>query len=271
MNERADKIIHYQWSFIGNLLNMTPNINFEHVGVIPEAEDSFGQRHDTCFLKFEDGKWVVPAGLDDEQIYIQDLIHRATSLVDSADSTIATLASKTTIGKIVTGSLVIYNYKKTAEIAGIDAANEELAMWAGGMYGAAVGAEMGSFLIGALAIPGGGPLAAVIIAGSMIVGSQLGEEIAGILYNLPKEILEAVGDFCSWLGDVLTGKIIYGTGGDDELHGDDRDNEIHCKGGDDEAYGEGGNDLIYGDSGEDELHGGDGNDEIHGGVDNDKL
>ena len=271
MNERADKIIHYQWSFIGNLLNMTPNINFEHVGVIPEAEDSFGQRHDTCFLKFEDGKWVVPAGLDDEQIYIQDLIHRATSLVDSADSTIATLASKTTIGKIVTSSLVIYNYKKTAEIAGIDAANEELAMWAGGMYGAAVGAEMGSFLIGALAIPGGGPLAAVIIAGSMIVGSQLGEEIAGILYNLPKEILEAVGDFCSWLGDVLTGKIIYGTGGDDELHGDDRDNEIHCKGGDDEAYGEGGNDLIYGDSGEDELHGGDGNDEIHGGVDNDKL
>lgn len=100
-----------------------------------------------------------------------------------------------------------------------------------------------------------------------------------------------------WHGDK-TGKIVIGTGKDDELEGsqdgdlifglrgddlinaldgNDRidagagDDEVHGGSGDDEIFGGSGKDLLYGDDGDDTIDGYSGYDTIHGGSGNDNL
>ena len=271
ISKRGNKINHYQWSFIGGLLNQIPTENYKYIDTTVDGFDAFGWKHDTSFIGFQDGKWVISCEKDEAVDYVQSIIDELTAGMDNADSGVRAIAIQTPIGQLVTGALAAYRYQRTAEYAGTDAANEEFVTWLGGIIGGGIGFELGTALVATLPISGGGLAAVAIIGFCVYFGSELGEELISKLYDLGVDIVEGIGDFCSWAYGILSGRIIYGTNGDNELHGDGRDNEIHCKGGDDEAYGEAGDDLIYGDAGEDKLYGGTGNDEIHGGDDNDEL
>lgn len=269
--ERGSKINHYQWTIIGGVLNQIENENYKYIDTIADGFDYFVGKHDTSFIEYLDGKWVIPCEKDEAVDYVQNAIDEFSASIDNVDSGVRTLAMQTPFGSFVTGALAVYRYNRTAEISGIEAANEELTVWIGGIVGGTIGLELGLAITGSLALPGGAFVAAIVVAGCVLLGSELGEEIAEKLCDLVDNVSEGIGDFCNWLEGTITRRIIYGTNGDNELVGDERDNEIHCKGGNDKAYGEGGNDLIYGDDGDDELHGGSGNDELHGGEDNDTL
>ena len=271
INERGSKINHYQWSLIGGLLNQISTENYKYIDTTVDGFDAFFWKHDTSFIEFQDGKWVISCEKDEAVDYVQSIIDGFTAAMDNADSGVRAIAMQTPIGQLVTSALAVYRYNRTAEYAGIEAANEEFVTWAGGIIGGGIGFELGTALVATLPISGGGLAAVAIIGFCAYFGGELGEELISKLYDLGVDIVEGIGEFCGWAYGVLSGRIIYGTNGDNKLIGDDRDNEIHCKGGDDEAYGEAGDDLIYGDAGEDKLYGDTGNDEIHGGDDNDEL
>jgi len=276
---RGDRLIHYQWSPIGGLLNRLPNENYKFVDVniedkygVEVNEDDWGsyfQRHDTCFVNLDDG-FVKESEKEGFIGFVEDALSELSVKLDSADSAIAAVVMQTPLSNLIVSAGAVYRYQRTAENAGVDAANEELVTWAGGILGADVGFGVGALVVTALGVSN--PLLAiVIIGGCILIGSELGEELAAMLYDLCGDIANNIEDFFAWVGGVLSGEIIYGTNGDDELTGDERDNQIYCKDGDDKAFGEGGNDIIFGEGGDDTLHGGSGDDEIYGGIGNDTL
>ena len=298
IEKNGDKITHFQWSVVGGLLNMIPNSDCKQVladceyypknilsdifkevisaaaagGNIQSILDiidifgilgSYGSIHDTCFLKYDDNNSVIVSNEITEASILTKMISELSTYVDNNFTAVMT---QLPFGNFVLGAVGIYNYKVNYETLGKEAADEELVKYIGRFIGSSATDTLIDLIPVLNILDNLGPFS-VITTTIITLGGDLGEDLALMLYNL----VEDVGEFCSWAYGVLSGKIIYGTNGDDELVGDERDNEIHCKGGNDEAYGEGGNDLIYGDDGEDELYGGSGNDEIHGGEDNDTL
>lgn len=306
IEKNGDKIIHYQWSVVGALLNNIPNEEYQrieanssyypedilsnlfllfitgntHTGVdlwkilpIKNLLVNFGWIHDTGFLSFDENGSIIPY---DGNTEADTFIKSISDLTKNVDDNFTSIMIQTPLTTVILGITAGYRYKVTYETLGKDEANRELA----GFLGELIGSEVVKQITDP--ISGFGKIFelcgidnildySAIITTIITFGGNLGEELALHLYDLCTNYFEAVGNFCDWASGVLSGEIIYGTNGDDELVGDERDNEIHCKGGNDEAYGEGGNDLIYGDDGEDELYGGSGNDEIHGGEDNDTL
>ena len=67
--------------------------------------------------------------------------------------------------------------------------------------------------------------------------------------------------------DLISGKLIEGTDGDDELQGDSLANTIFGAGGDDVINGDDDNDFLYGEDGDDTIHGDAGKDLIYGDLD----
>ena len=293
IEKNGDKITHFQWSDVGVLLNMIPNSDCKQVladceyypkKIISDILEvvkndsidkdkkselllnllgNYGSIHDTCFLQYDENGSVIVSNEITEASMLTEEISELSTYVDD---NFAAVMTQLPLGDLVLGVVGIYNYKVNYETLGKEAADEELVKYIGRFIGSNVTDTLLEIIPGLDLMSKLGPFS-VITTTIITLGGDLGEDLALMLYNL----VEDVGEFCSWAYGVLSGKIIYGTNGDDELVGDERDNEIHCKGGNDEAYGEGGNDLIYGDDGEDELYGGSGNDEIHGGEDNDTL
>ena len=293
IEKNGDKITHFQWSVVGGLLNMIPNSDCKQVladceyypkKIISDILEvvkndsidkdkkselllnllgNYGSIHDTCFLQYDENGSVIVSNEITEASMLTEKISELSTYVDNNFTAVMT---QLPLGDLVLGVVGIYNYKVNYETLGKEAADEELVKYIGRFIGSNVTDTLLEIIPGLDLMSKLGPFS-VITTTIITLGGDLGEDLALMLYNL----VEDVGEFCSWAYGVLSGKIIYGTNGDDELVGDERDNEIHCKGGNDEAYGEGGNDLIYGDDGEDELYGGSGNDEIHGGEDNDTL
>lgn len=293
IEKNGDKITHFQWSVVGVLLNMIPNSDCKQVladceyypkKIISDILEvvkndsidkdkkselllnllgNYGSIHDTCFLQYDENGSVIVSNEITEASMLTEEISELSTYVDD---NFAAVMTQLPLGDLVLGVVGIYNYKVNYETLGKEAADEELVKYIGRFIGSNVTDTLLEIIPGLDLMSKLGPFS-VITTTIITLGGDLGEDLALMLYNL----VEDVGEFCSWAYGVLSGKIIYGTNGDDELVGDERDNEIHCKGGNDEAYGEGGNDLIYGDDGEDELYGGSGNDEIHGGEDNDTL
>lgn len=293
IEKNGDKITHFQWSVVGGLLNMIPNSDCKQVladceyypkKIISDILEvvkndsidkdkkselllnllgNYGSIHDTCFLQYDENGSVIVSNEITEASMLTEEISELSTYVDD---NFAAVMTQLPLGDLVLGVVGIYNYKVNYETLGKEAADEELVKYIGRFIGSNVTDTLLEIIPGLDLMSKLGPFS-VITTTIITLGGDLGEDLALMLYNL----VEDVGEFCSWAYGVLSGKIIYGTNGDDELVGDERDNEIHCKGGNDEAYGEGGNDLIYGDDGEDELYGGSGNDEIHGGEDNDTL
>ena len=64
---------------------------------------------------------------------------------------------------------------------------------------------------------------------------------------------------------------VYGTKGNDVIHGREHDDDLRGGGGNDELVGNAGNDVLAGQDGADNVQGGDGNDRIDGGSGNDIL
>ena len=298
IEKNGSKITHYQWSFIGGLLNMIPNAdckqivadseyypddilsdiykeilsaaaaggNIQSVLDIIEIFDmliNYASIHDTCFTKYDSNGAVIVSNEITEASTLTKMISELSTYVDDNFTAVMT---QLPLGDLALGIVGIYNYKVNYETLGKEVADKELVKYIGRFVGSNVTDTLLDLIPGFDIMSKLGPFS-VITTSLITLGGDLGEDLALMLYNL----VENVGEFCSWAYGVLSGRIIYGTNGDNELNGDGRDNEIHCKGGDDEAYGEAGNDLIYGDAGEDKLYGGTGNDEIHGGDDNDEL
>ncbi len=116
---------------------------------------------------------------------------------------------------------------------------------------------------------------------------------AGITSGTPEEVLAAISNSANWLtGDgngsstdgigaefpsgiqatfSLTGEVIIGGSGDDDLDGTGSDDTISGGDGNDNIDGKGGDDEIDGGSGNDTINGGDGNDTINGGSGNDII
>ncbi len=65
--------------------------------------------------------------------------------------------------------------------------------------------------------------------------------------------------------------VMYGNGGDDELHAGDGDDTVYGGDGNDILYGDAGDDIIEGDDGDDEIHSESGDDLIKGGAGTDEL
>ncbi len=298
IEKNGNKIVHYQWSIVGGLLNMIPNADCKQVvadskyypddiisdiykkvfstdvsdGTIQSIFDikdminiliNYFSIHDTCFLKFDNNNSLIVSDEVTEASCLTEMISNLSTYVDDNFTAIMT---QLPFGDLILGVVGIYNYKVNYETLGKEVADEELVKFIGRFVGSNV-TDTFLDLIPRLSIMSKlGPFS-IITTTIITLGGDLGEDLALMLYHL----VEDVGEFCGWAYGVLSGRIIYGTNGDNKLIGDDRDNEIHCKGGDDEAYGEAGDDLIYGDAGEDKLYGDTGNDEIHGGDDNDEL
>lgn len=280
IEKNGDKITHFQWSVVGVLLNMIPNSDCKQVladceyypkKIISDILEvvkndsidkdkkselllnllgNYGSIHDTCFLQYDENGSVIVSNEITEASMLTEEISELSTYVDD---NFAAVMTQLPLGDLVLGVVGIYNYKVNYETLGKEAADEELVKYIGRFIGSNVTDTLLEIIPGLDLMSKLGPFS-VITTTIITLGGDLGEDLALMLYNL----VEDVGEFCSWAYGVLSGKIIYGTNGDDELVGDERDNEIHCKGGNDEAYGEGGNDLIYGDDGEDELYGGSG-------------
>lgn len=77
----------------------------------------------------------------------------------------------------------------------------------------------------------------------------------------------ALSDTAVTVVDLISGKLIEGTDGDDELQGDSLANTIFGVGGDDIINGGDDNDYLYGEDGDDTIHGDAGNDLIYGDLD----
>ena len=75
----------------------------------------------------------------------------------------------------------------------------------------------------------------------------------------------------NWIFGLDGNDTISGGNGNDEIHGGDGDDELHGNEGKDTIYGGDGNDTLYGDDEKDKLFGGDGDDELHGGDGDDEL
>ena len=106
-----------------------------------------------------------------------------------------------------------------------------------------------------------------LISGKLIAGSDGNDELQG--NSLANTIFGAGGD-----------DVINGASDNDFLYGEDGDDTIHGDAGDDIIYGDLDYDIFfdpfdgnkeYGDDGEDYIYGGGGDDEIEGGNDNDYL
>jgi Ca2+-binding RTX toxin-like protein len=86
--------------------------------------------------------------------------------------------------------------------------------------------------------------------------------------NLDQAAMDAGDDIYGSKGDDY----IHGNAGNDDIYGKDGHDTLRGGKGDDEIYGGDGNDWITGDLGDDELRGGDGEDTLFGGSNgNDKL
>ena len=69
--------------------------------------------------------------------------------------------------------------------------------------------------------------------------------------------------------DLISGKLIAGSDGNDELQGNSLANTIFGAGGDDVINGASDNDFLYGEDGDDTIHGDAGDDIIYGDLDYD--
>jgi Ca2+-binding RTX toxin-like protein len=65
--------------------------------------------------------------------------------------------------------------------------------------------------------------------------------------------------------------VVYGGGGDDEIHGERNTDLLYGEGGNDTIYGYGGNDFIYGGHGNNTIYGGEGDDILKGGGNHDTI
>lgn len=293
IEKNGDKITHFQWSVVGVLLNMIPNSDCKQVladceyypkKIISDILEvvkndsidkdkkselllnllgNYGSIHDTCFLQYDENGSVIVSNEITEASMLTEEISELSTYVDD---NFAAVMTQLPLGDLVLGVVGIYNYKVNYETLGKEAADEELVKYIGRFIGSNVTDTLLEIIPGLDLMSKLGPFS-VITTTIITLGGDLGEDLALMLYNL----VEDVGEFCSWAYGVLSGKIIYGTNGDDELVGDERDNEIHCKGGNDEAYGEGGDDTLYGGEDDDELYGENGSDTLFGDAGNDKL
>lgn len=152
------------------------------------------------------------------------LTEEISELSTYVDDNFAAVMTQLPLGDLVLGVVGIYNYKVNYETLGKEAADEELVKYIGRFIGSNVTDTLLEIIPGLDLMSKLGPFS-VITTTIITLGGDLGEDLALMLYNL----VEDVGEFCSWAYGVLSGKIIYGTNGDDELVGDERDNEIHVK------------------------------------------
>lgn len=82
----GNKITHYQWSLVGALLNQIPGENFKSIktrDVVYGKNDmnSLTQKHDTCFVEFDEDGNVIPGEMDN----FAKTIGKLSRNIDNAD------------------------------------------------------------------------------------------------------------------------------------------------------------------------------------------
>lgn len=143
--------------------------------------------------------------------------------------------------------IAAYDVKNTYDVSGFDdavvVATEHLA---------SIGTDL-LFDLGADALTVVCPPAGIIL---QAIDFLSGGAISGVLSDTAVTVV-----------DLISGKLIAGSDGNDELQGDSLANTIFGAGGDDIINGADDNDFLYGEDGDDTIHGDAGNDVIYGDLD----
>lgn len=87
INRFGNKITHYQWSIVGALLNQIPGESFKTIktrNVVygKNDMDSLLQKHDTCFVEFDENDNVICGDMDD----LSKVIGELSRNIDNADA-----------------------------------------------------------------------------------------------------------------------------------------------------------------------------------------
>lgn len=145
--------------------------------------------------------------------------------------------------------IAAYDVKKTYDVSGFDdavvVATEQLA---------SIGTDL-LFDLGADALTVVCPPAGIIL---QAIDFLSGGAISGVLSDTAVTVV-----------DLISGKLIAGSDGNDELQGNSLANTIFGAGGDDVINGASDNDFLYGEDGDDTIHGDAGDDIIYGDLDYD--
>ncbi len=240
ISERSWKILHYQWSAIGAILNSLSGENYITIKTIDDIYDSkklieMFTKHDTCFIDFDEYGHFKLGNMDD----LASSIHELTVSIDLSpeyfgDDLVSLVTKIATLDETNLGKLI-----KNVGIVGL------------------IGLGVESFITHPV-------LTTVLALGAILtIKTGFGGEIIPWVINA----LSNVVDFIFGNSD----NVILGTSLEDLIKATPDDDLIYAGSGNDIVWGYGGDDEIYGDYGNDEIHGGNGNDEIHGEDGNDKL
>jgi len=198
LQEKGDRIYHYQWSIVGHLLNQPDYENRSYISATWSSLNPV-EKHSLCFMGLNENDSVIPCA-SNEFKFLEDLAGVFSAGVDNADEVIKIklMMEHTPIGVLLTCANMVWNYSTTVEEFGVDAANKQLASDTGGFIFGAAAMELAPALVAALQC---GPVAATVISVAFVLfATDLGKEIGGFVYDVACEIMDGVkGVISSWV------------------------------------------------------------------------
>lgn len=112
----SDKITHYQWSLVGNLLNRFPGENFKTIATNDYVDgiytlEALTRKHDTSFVIFDENGMVIPGEMDNFARSIGELSRNIDScpswMGDALVWALGGIITMTPAEKAVAGGVVI--------------------------------------------------------------------------------------------------------------------------------------------------------------------